>query len=92
MNCPYCKYDIPQGATVCGHCGAYEEAVGTGCGFVLTVVPMLGTLLFGIVPAVILQKNLVAIGLFGLSFVVSCAVSRFVPRKKVWVYQTGRRS
>jgi hypothetical protein len=92
MNCPYCKYDIPQGATVCGHCGAYEKVVGTGCGFVLTAVPMLGTLLFGVVPAVILQKNLVAIGLFGLAFVVGYAVSRFVPRKRVWIYQTGRRN
>lgn len=26
MECPFCKLDVPVGATVCGHCGAYEES------------------------------------------------------------------
>ena len=25
MKCPFCKNDIIEGATVCGHCGAFEK-------------------------------------------------------------------
>ena len=24
MECPFCKYYVPEGASVCGHCGAEE--------------------------------------------------------------------
>jgi hypothetical protein len=26
-NCPFCRYYIPEGATVCGHCGAVKRRV-----------------------------------------------------------------
>ena len=98
MKCPFCMNPLNDGATVCGHCGAYERkraplgfVQGGSCA--LFLAGLLVAWYFGY------MRNLkLALLVSGGAFVVFCAwfvvLKRlgWKPPAKVWIHERGVRS
>jgi len=85
MNCPHCMSPLNEGATVCSHCGAYEEK---RLGFLATLLRWLGPLwMVGVL--ILLPFGRAAEGLALLIGypVLYAAVARMFPGRKVWVHR-----
>jgi undecaprenyl pyrophosphate phosphatase UppP len=91
MQCPYCRNEILGGATVCGHCGAYEQnTVGPmGClGVVIGAIA--GFFVAFIALAVLFRLNHPDLSVFGFVLFPLFGIVLgliLVPKRKVWIHK-----
>ena len=84
-ECPFCRTQVPEGATVCGACGAYKEIgwlKAPGCllqVLVVVAVVLLATGLF--------DKSLNA-GIWGIVFAVAAWLFGLKTRQVNWWRRT----
>jgi len=87
MKCPHCRNDMPEGATVCGHCGAYEAKVAPSWGMPVIFIGVFAT--FAIGTAVAIHRESFLIGLVGFAlaaFVVPAVLSKILPKRTTWLH------
>lgn len=83
MTCPFCKNEIIDGATVCGHCGAQKkETVGCLGTLVCLIIPLIVGVFFWLVT----QNSAISVIAGIICFFVWLKILKkiILPRRNVW--------